>query len=90
MSACRECGKRERDGVRERQVLSVRRFGGGNYRQAGRNYDSSICVECATDIVSYDDKVKSEGRQPGFQSNGFIIDSVRRALKHFEEQEKKP
>lgn len=90
MSACRSCRKKEREGVRERQVLSVRRFGGGNWRQAGRNYDSSICVECATDIVKYDDGVRAEGRQPGYQSDGFIIDSVRRALKDFEDREKKP
>lgn len=83
MSACRSCLKKEREGVRERQVLPVHRFGGGNWRQAGRRYHSSICVECATDIVSYDDQMRAEGREPGYQSEGFIIDSVRRALNDF-------
>ena len=42
---CRNCGKR-------REVRSARRFGGGNYRRPGRYYSSSICQECAHDLLT--------------------------------------
>lgn len=40
---CRSCMKR-------REVFSITRRGGGNYRRGGRTYRSSICLECAVTL----------------------------------------
>lgn len=41
---CRSC-------LRRRPVFSIFRRGGGTYRRGGRSYRSSICGECAVDLV---------------------------------------
>lgn len=77
MATCRDCGKKESD---KRILLSVRRYGGGNYRRPGRVQHSSICVECAMEMEDFAKQTEAEGRQLGYQQNGFTYDSVLRAL----------
>lgn len=43
-ATCRDC-------MRRREVYSISRSGGGNYRRGGRDYRSSICAECAIEHV---------------------------------------
>ncbi len=43
---CAHCG-------RKRPTYGIGRFGGGTYRRGGRTYWSSICGECATDLLEY-------------------------------------
>ena len=46
MPRCSRCG-------RGRETARVQRFGGGNFRRAGRFYDTSICGECARTLLDY-------------------------------------
>lgn len=41
---CRRCN-------RVRETATASRYGGGNYRRAGRWYRSQICLECASRLL---------------------------------------
>lgn len=43
---CRNCMKR-------RDVFRISRFGGGNYRRAGRHTPTWICAECVLQLVPH-------------------------------------
>lgn len=86
---CRACMKTEKDGVRDTQTLSVLRIGAGAYNRAPRRYHSTICVKCATEIVSYQNQLRNENRGLMYQSDGFLVDSVEYELKSFLAREAK-
>lgn len=44
---CRNCERR----VEFTAAHTASRFGGGNYRRAGRYYPSTICTECVLDLA---------------------------------------
>lgn len=52
---CRHC-------MRRRHVYSVQRYGGGNYRRPPRWYRSSICTECAAELLKYSNSGMAGGR----------------------------
>lgn len=83
---CRDCKKKERLDIPERIMLSVRGYGQGSYKRAPRRYDTTICVGCAREMVANDDKRVAEGCSNGVYSNGFVISSVRFALKRYDEE----
>lgn len=86
---CRACMKTEKDGVRDTQTLSVLRIvAGHDYKHLPR-YHSTICVKCATKIVSYQNQLRNENRGLMYQSDGFLVDSVEYELKSFLAREAK-
>lgn len=64
---CRNCDRRE-------FVYRASRFGGGNYRVAGRMYRSSICVPCAKTLM---DPEPHKGQR---KVGGWSISDLRRVL----------
>ena len=55
---CRDCKRR----VPYDQTAPVTRYGGGNYRRAGRGYSGQTCVNCIEAVVFYLDIDRKRGR----------------------------
>ena len=66
---CSRCEKR----VSVDDLIDVRRWGGGSFRRAHRQYRSRICTSCAHNIL--------ETATPGHHSNDrYSVSAIRTAL----------
>ena len=58
---CSYCGKRG-------EVFRIQRYGGGNWRRAGRWYSTSIHAECAASLMGYVNPGQSQMSRYGTHS----------------------
>lgn len=59
---------------RRRDVYRIGRSGGGTYRRGGRQYWSSICLDCAKSLLTY------LGSHAGATASGFDGSALRRIV----------
>jgi hypothetical protein len=59
------------------EFILAQHFGGGNYRRAGRMYDTLICADCALKILDKPEAREGSGHR---KFAGWSINSLRRGI----------